>query len=423
MRIQLHVYLLASIACFAIIACFASFVLFFLILRDTYIPNTIHANTEKLEPEPSEIQTLKLLSQEFDSNEHRWDALISIGDVYRRGAYPRFRPNEEIASECFKICARCPDSNIAGIAQTKYIESITEKIHESDQEGKDLPECFGKNTCSIALNRIHRLPFHVFMKPKHSSSIPRVGLEVHDRHEHIHERHEHIHERPYVNTCKQNVHDHSVLSIAKTNLDKLNSDMSYNDNGTKQSRFAKTMEIVLDTIDETKDMSDQAKSDARTVLRTLGCVEHSRFGMSEQEIMSTVHEKILSEENIDLKKNLQETLCKQLASSIEKGTTVCSTGKCVRLLGTFDGTNLTEQLRPIEVLKEEISTLAAKIRTNHLEPLSDLQRTDYDLGAMLFLDEQMKTEFRSSCEEIYYAKLNMSRDILEPIITMNELGF
>jgi hypothetical protein len=58
----------------------------------------------------------------------------------------------------------------------------------------------------------------------------------------------------------------------------------------------------------------------------------------------------------------KETLVKQMASGVEDGTLVCSTGKISRLIGTLDGIGRDGHIeaRPMWTVRDEIARLAAK---------------------------------------------------------------
>ena len=47
--------------------------------------------------------------------------LLHIGNIYQKGIYPIYKCNKEIASECYKMAARCHDPEISSIGQLKYI--------------------------------------------------------------------------------------------------------------------------------------------------------------------------------------------------------------------------------------------------------------------------------------------------------------
>lgn len=347
-----------------------------------------------------------------------WKCLIAIGDIYRHGAYPRFLPREDMASDCYKICARCPDADIAGIAQIKFIESIVDKLSDDDKRGDNLPLEYGEMACALAETRISLMPYSLFQRPrntiKHQTNLPEINIpEIN-----IPVRREHVNE--YVGLPgRQNVHDHAVINIAKANLEVMEivEPVCFTDIRNEVERSISKVQNL--------EMSVQQKADALLILNTLGDSEHSRFGLSEKEVLATVWNKISREKDNDLQSNLKHTLCKQLADSVENGSTVCSTGKCVRMLATFDGTDVANEggvrsFVPLHILKDEIATLASEVRGKFTTDMDVEQQTQYQLG---LFDMAMKQEFRNACETEYYTKLKMSEAILEPIITMFEDAF
>ena len=96
----------------------------------------------------------------------QWDAIIAVGDVYRKGAFPRFLPNPGVALECFKVAARCLDGKIAGVGQEKYIEVNTDSIPAVDQAGGELPTEYGERICELALAAIGVLPYSALATPR-----------------------------------------------------------------------------------------------------------------------------------------------------------------------------------------------------------------------------------------------------------------
>ena len=69
-----------------------------------------------------------------------------------------------MALECYKIAARCPDGDIAGIAQLKFIETSKDNINKIDNVGDELPNHYGQEICRVAINIINneRLNFTIF---------------------------------------------------------------------------------------------------------------------------------------------------------------------------------------------------------------------------------------------------------------------
>lgn len=378
---------------------------------------------KRVEADPPEVHSLQRLLSMFENDtDTRWSSLIAMGDIYRHGAYPRFLPNEDMASECYKVCARCPDAETAGIAQTKYVESITDKIHDDDKEGIHLPVIFGKSACALALDRLQAIPYACFQRPRQMRSLQQQRQEQQRQEQQWQEQQQRQYQqfqqqvvaRP-AECERQNVHDHAVLNIAKANLGHISNATGAN------SAFEDVVSSVRSSIDRAQDVPVRQKSDALLVLNTLSSTEHSRFGVSEQQILAMVLQRIGNEPDDSLKHNMTETLIKQLASSIENGTTVCSTGKCVRMLGTFDGAESEmRSLVPLHILKDEIASLAAKTRDAHTANLDNEQKTQYEMG---FFDQIMKDEFGKSCRELYIEQLGMSESILGPIIKLYEDAF
>lgn len=386
---------------------------------------------------PPEIIKLKELLTEFIENNTKWDCLIAIGNIYRKGAFPRFLPNETLGIECYKLASMCPNGNIAGLAQGLYIEARTESINEEDKKGEQFPTEYGVKACDLALERIRNTPYSTFEKPKmQKPTITRPQrydaiFEIDDYNYDFNEnnfnnldinnlfRHDaeiQINTNIAFKSDRQNVHDHSVVSIAKKNLEHISQN---------NSQVSTSIEKIRKSILDNEDMSDKQVSDALLVLDKLGTTKNSSFGMSEQDVLSNVWSKISNEKDNVLKKNLEETLGKQLASGVENGDVVCSTGKIVRMLGTFDGIEdeNIESTKPLWALREELATSAANIREQHINNLNNVQKLSYDRGEMPELEDKMKKNFRETAEALYCEKLKMNKNIINPIIQMYEEAF
>ena len=353
--------------------------------------------------QPPEVEALERLSRSED-----WESLIAAGDIYRKGAYPRFAPNNDMAIECFKVAAMCPDGGVAGIAQSKYIEARTEAIDAIDIAGAQLPTRYGQEMCMAAMRRINTTPFQEFIRPLYvrerepEPNVPEVVAEF----------------VVPVNPMRrdaQNVHDHSVMNIAKKNFKSM--PLVTSENSTTEQK-------VIKSIQSNKELSERQKSDALNVLGRLGDAETSGFGVSEKDVLSTVWSKINGEQDATVKRNLIETLGKQLASGVENGVVVCSSGKILRMLGTLDGTDhAPEQLRPVWAVREEMGTLAAGIRSRHVDSLAPESKASYDRGEMPELENNMKAEFNKKVNDLYVDELGMSKAVLGPIIREYEEAF
>lgn len=368
--------------------------------------------------DPPEVSRLKALVARFSSEPKAWDVLIAVGDVYRKGAFPRFAPNESMALALYKLAATCPCGDTAGMAQVKYIEARDDSIYAADKKGTALPVSFGDELMRVATERIKGTPWSAFEKPRMQRMVIPERAVVPDQRPDPVTRTETPPvaptERTYVRDS-QNVHDHSVVAVTRKNLETI---------GADKAGRADTSAIVT-AILENKDMSESQVSDALAVLEDLGDDTHSGFGVSEKGALAAVWTKIQSEPDEALKSNLVETLGKQLASGVENGHVVCSTGKITRLMGTFDGTGdeTLAEAKPLWAVKEELGTLAAKVRDDKLDALDDFQKNAYERGDMPELDQAMTTEFTDKATALYCKELGMKESIVLPIVRMYAEAF
>ena len=119
--------------------------------------------------------------------------------------------------------------------------------------------------------------------------------------------------------------------------------------------------------------------------------------MTETEALQLVWNKINNQTDTNKKSNMIEILAKQLDSGIENGHVVCSSGKISRIIGTLDG--IDDEMvasRPIWAIRDEIATLASKIRDGrYVNPQNEFQQQAYKL---------------------YINDLNLDINIINPII-------
>ena len=398
-------------------------------MSDEHVIDTLRKiERQAVEEDPPEIRRLETLLNDFKKN-HSWDFLIAVGDIYKNGAYPRFLPNEHIALNCYKIAAMCPDGDVSGLGQVKYIETRSEHLISEDKKGKPLPIRYGEEICELAMIKIQNTHYSQFDKPKQIKQIERpTRQEVHredyfDIFEIDDFGYDFVPMVPMVQTVptpaftpvyridSQNVHDHSVMSIAKKNLDNIVKNSKVASEDIKINELKK---MILSH----PEVSSRQASDAIQVLQSLSSTTHSTFDKSEKQVLAGVIDKINETQDNTLRSNLIETLGKQLASGVENGHVVCSTGKITRMLGTFDGSDVEgiESIRPLWAIKEELATLAAKVRDEHTGNLSENQLLAYDRGELPQLDKKMKEEFKQKAENIYYGELHMNPKIINPII-------
>lgn len=281
-----------------------------------------------------------------------WNALLDIAATYSRGSYPAFRPDPVMAAEIYKaMAATCPDSRIAAIARTELL-GVTD-VAAIDIAGTRIPSEHGRRALIV--------PPYV---PQ-----PRVLAK---------------------RTDTQNAHDHSVTAGLKKRLATLKEPDLPGD----------IVAQVTDYVLRCDELDAATKSDALEVLDSLHDIPHSTLGVSERGSLEKVWNRIQSSREPE---NNSETLCRQLASGVERGHVVCSTGKISRILGALDGID-DITLRPMWAVREEIATLAAKTRDDVPE-------------------DEARDLFRKRAVEIYVEDLGMSRAVIDAVIDEFAAGF
>ena len=367
----------------------------------------------KVERDPPEVIRLNELLIEFESDPTRWDIVIAIADIYRKGAFPRFLPNENLALRCYKIASMCPNGKVAGMGQSKYIETRDDPLNNIDKAGAELPIDVGVRICELAESTIQSTPWHLFEKPQQKQHIvepiamPLTGL--YDDLEWLTTNRDIETIAPVqYRVDAQNVHDHGVTKITKHNIDNLANNININN----LNRENGGLDDIRATIIENNDLSVKTKEDALFVIEKLGDSKHSSFNVTEREALAMVWDKIGKTDDPIVRTNLKETLAKQLASSIEHGNIVCSSGKITRIMSTLDGVS-NEPTRPTWAIREEIGTLANKLRDKYTVELGDTPAAG----------QRIREEFTKQVSEEYIEKLGMSKKIIEPLIIEYEMGF
>jgi propanediol dehydratase small subunit len=401
-----------------------------------------------------EVARLDFLLRGFGLDSSRWDNLVAIGDIYRRGSYPRFSPNEALAIECFKLAAMCPRGDIAGVAQMKYLEAHADAIAAQDRTGDRLPPEYGWHACELARGYIRSTPVSLFERPVFDQR------ELWGPNEDLHERlvrHDdnqletdlfgpdfarenavivlprrdpngrpldttttdrNTTELPAFRIDTQNVHDHSVASITRMNIAAL----QRVDTSTSAQDDQTACEAVRDSI-LTSVLPAQVKSDALQTLDDLKSSPNATLGASELHVLGLAWRRIADVADTEKRANLAEVLAKQLASGVERGHVVCSTGKIARIIGVFDGFDMLKTSRPMWVVREELASLATKTREAFLAGLSESDRAEYKRGGRKDVEDAMRGEFERRALTEYRDTLGMAPAIIEPLVATYKLGF
>lgn len=323
-----------------------------------------------------------------------WTRLLSVADAYKNGAYPDYVPDEDMALRLYHLCARCPDAEVAGLGQSRYVELRLEPLPPEDRFGSRLPPDPGLMISGEADERISKTPPEEFSTP----SRRRIAA-LDDRQDRAARRiivvereaaaaPKKTQKRHHLSDA-QNVHDHGVSATVRKSIETLVS----RHGAPGPDRLTEAEEKARDAVLVSLETGEREKIQALEVLESLRRTPHSGFGVSEAEVLALTVAEIGARGGGDL----WETLAKQLATGVESGIVVCSSGKITRIVGVFDGTDAFEDAaKPMWAIRDEIGTLAAKIRRD--------------------FPDDARAEFSRRAEEEYVGRLGMSKQVLAPII-------
>ena len=297
--------------------------------------------------------TLSRIQALVDSDEPA--SVLELGDIYRKGDYPAFAPDLDMALALYHVGSTHPAT--AGLARLKYLEARHDTLSENDVAGAALPRSYGLTKVQKSQN-----PPSIVVPPP---VLPQVE----------------------VLSDAQNVHDHSLTRHVKKALAEA---------PTGRDSFENVTRFIL----EDSDATPEEKADAYAVLESLGTQHHSTLGVSERESLDRMWTVI---ENLPTHKaEAKELLVRQLASGVEHGDIVCSTGKITRIAGALDGLPDREPVtKPMWALREELGTLAARVRD----------------------DEKDAPEFRRLAMELYVRNLGMSESLIDEMVSEFSSGF
>jgi len=328
-----------------------------------------------------EIQQLNTYLYEFQTLD-RWENLLAIGDIYRSGVYPRYRCSRPLALQCYRAATMSPDHRISFLARAKFLDASMNPV-ENDH-GMEIPKKIAISACQIAHQKMLQRPVPVVLRRIIiQRPIP-----------------------PLNNTDSQNVHDHSVVKTVHKNLESL------------PVTAPNSVEHVRDCVLNLADLHPDDKIKALMTLDDLDDKNiHSTFGVTEVEALDRTWAKIQGTSDSKTRTNLEEMLGRQLASAVENGHVVCSTGKISRIVDTFQG--ITEDMKTTKTMSavsEELGNLAAKIREECLRAHGPMERQAYESGQNPGLEVEMKTMFKDRATKDYVDGLGMSPEILSPLL-------
>lgn len=370
-----------------------------------------------------------------------WELLLQLGDVYFRGAYPRWRPDVDAALACYQWAARAPRGDVAGLAQAKYIEARTEPVNDQDVAGQPLDPTWAEDACDAAETALFRTPADAFGRPLLTRPPAQRAAAAAD-------------ETPHVPTWlatwdppteeatrgpapgegdAQNVHDHAVVAFLRERVHRdLPAQPEAEHDPTLQWTTAPLRTLTGRLVQhwQAAGVNSATVHTARKVLEALSADDHYAVSISEVEALRRVLQKMESLPAAH-RTTLLGTLADQLASGVEAGYVVCSTGRLARIVGMLDIVDTVAPpvagpgaakaplvMRPLWAVQEELATLAAKVRDEALSHAGPDARRAYEVGGPVAagLSADMQAAFEAQVHQEYVERLGMNPSILRPLV-------
>ena len=384
---------------------------------------------------PSQYMELESLTSGFikslDTEYPKWSNVNKLGDIYARGVYPFLQPDDICAIQLYTTCSKCPCPDASAVAMSKNIDSRINPMERSDRRGDIIDPKYAHSVINAANKYIRNAPDSAFkrhnLRPK--SKIPpninpylTIGIQKKKPPVEVHlEPPPAIERTGEVGGGKQNTHDHGITSATKTNIARLKSEFEESPAVSDSSIVDKMMNICRkicekSKTDSTVNFNENNLADAHRVIVSLTSDEYSSTGVSQIQILGNVLKKI---ETLDgnVADGVRETLCKRLASGIERGNIVCGTGKISRCVSVFEGVLENAQKGiSIDIVKKEIAQLAAKVRDDYMKKVGPMGRKAYESAVSVpqyVVD--MKNIFLEKVHSEYIENLNMTKGVIDPI--------
>ncbi|CAM9529752.1 unnamed protein product [Pylaiella littoralis] len=387
------------------------------------------------------LQTLDALVETFERT-YDWSLVIRIGDMYAKGCYPSYAPDDESALKIYKMASKSPDRLVSSEALYKYTDLRLNPLSPEDRKGRPFPRQTSDRLIESGKKRLRTIPLSHFMKGKSKyipspRSVVTRGPEVNNV--------VIIEDAPLgnvplgnvplgANTVRhnytldtQNVHDHGVSASVRENIKSVISELGTDNTYDRQEVIESVMNVLRET-----GLKEKELNRAFRVIVSLVPDMINSIGCSQMDVLNATFKKIQKVKDPNIKKNLFESLGKNLASGIERNNVVCSTGKIGRIITTLEGVDhgdlgidgpKLQKAVPIEVVRTEISALASKVRTDVLSECSDKQVSDYNMNSSTVLSNKMNSRFRGDVKKIYVDGLHLSEKVLDPIVDMYASAF
>jgi len=372
----------------------------------------------------------------LQNNNPNWELLLVLADMYSTGKYGYYQSDDVVASSLYNLASKCPCNDTSAISIAKLINMRLNPLDISDRSGEIIDPSDAHEVIAYTNEWLNNAPDSIFIQNKRTlkpKALPppdprpldifftnvgaaeypiQVDVEIPQDTQEIAD------ERLY----KQSSHDSGVTPATKTNIKKIKED--FPSNKSDDEIVNKAIVICNDVFNRGKKdknivFTKTQLSNAHEVIVSLVPFEYASTGVTQVQILGKVLQKIESIDDMELRTNIEETLAKRMASGIEEGgLPVCGTGKISRIMSVFEGVDENVQKGiPIDIVKREISQLAAKIRDDYMAKIGPEGRKAYstELSVPQYAEDMSKLLHDQVTEE-YVTKLKMSPSVISPLI-------
>lgn len=325
--------------------------------------------------------------------------LIEIGDVWRKGSYPKIKSDNDAAIKYYELASHSNNKDVAAIATAKYAEAYKDNIPDIDDVGTRLNDIYFEAVVAAnAADEQEALVVNALLDVPDLEPIYEPPLVV-------------VNQEVFLNDT-QNVHDHYMTNIIKENIRKLRE--------AEHRTVDSDIRLYLQNkVREDSELSSYKKAEVIAILDQFNNNKHDKFNCSETEALRLVDSYIQTKDN---KKDLYHNLFLQLLDCVSNGLTVCPTGKISRVISVVGDTEDFEDARNIYYIKQELEALAFKIRGDELARMTKQEVDAYNNGSEDIAD-QLKNKYRDAVMQKYCKELGIDEHIISPLIEINLFGF
>jgi TPR repeat protein len=368
------------------------------------------------------------------------DGLLEVAALYMHGLHPYYAPDKVIAGRLYTVIGKDPRcSKLAHVIAQQHLREISAMRYgdldahlEPGRQYRSMPadavEAITAATHQVSL--FESLQQHEAHMTITTATPPRqdvdddflfdidtVDIRLQEQlWDTLTQRQQPHPQTPAVVGDPQNVHSSSVQNAAAKKLQWIQHASA---SSARTPATYDNVQALKQRIDALQDMSEAEKRDARMVIDSLHDKVHSRYGQSELDVFKSVWGRIQDPVNADRQEDMIRVFAQNLASGVEHGHVVCSTGKIVRMIGSLDGMDQAAEradvpkLTPEWMVDREIADYAAKLRQDTLAALPSEKRDAYENGGDEAISQQMRDALKQKVVADYVQTGIMDSDVLE----------